>query len=703
MTSRYRFPPFALVSLAIVVVGFVYWQSDLTSDPPMYYAGLGQSLATDPPQYVFHARNKVLFGDFDPYDYPRWTVYQCSLTSLAGYLVFSLAGVGIRQAGLVGVILSLGALIFIILGLMSHHRPWVAAAVAFCYVINVTLLTHGRLSYLENGLLFAAAMVFFVYCRWGDSLWGTAVAGGLISLAMLAGKAFGALLLPALMLAVLASDGRQRRRRILVGAAAFAVVSVAFILAFYGRDFRAALGYVSEQAYGLRGLPGGLSTPWHFLEYLVSYGFQNRLFYLDADVLLLMLTGLSMFAFHLGGGVRVRSFSPVVIFSACWLLCTFVGLAPLTYSPIRYTLLLIPAVLVFCFSVLDTGLGARRRAPAGFGWVPFIIFVLIFWIALFHVAANLFYFNVRFPPIREMTWLTLPAAVGLALLARWMVTRGVANPGRRAAVIGLILVLAGAAIVNSARIRRLHLLDHNFNILEANEDLRQVLGSEAVVSGPYGPVLTLNNGLRCFVHFFAVADVDSTLFDRLPVTHVAVDPSNWKEALKNYPRLRLLRPLGYYWIRDVEVAIYRISDVFANATAHLYQPTQFERAVAYLQVSQPDSALEAARAFYETYPQSKLGGLLLSDLLRGEGHQEDVYRILSSLAARFATDFNVQLQFGWFVQRLAESRNDANLRYEARRTYQRAAQVNRFKAMYAKELWEETVARYGRPGSSAGP
>jgi hypothetical protein len=65
---------FHLLTLSIFVSGFIFWQSDLTSDPPMYYSGLGQSLATDPPYYIFHARNHVLFGQFDLYNYPRWTV-----------------------------------------------------------------------------------------------------------------------------------------------------------------------------------------------------------------------------------------------------------------------------------------------------------------------------------------------------------------------------------------------------------------------------------------------------------------------------------------------------------------------------------------------------------------------------------------------------------------------------------------------------
>jgi len=50
---------FYFLTFVIFVGGFIFWTSDLSSDPPMYYSGMGQSLATDPPQYIYHAANKI--------------------------------------------------------------------------------------------------------------------------------------------------------------------------------------------------------------------------------------------------------------------------------------------------------------------------------------------------------------------------------------------------------------------------------------------------------------------------------------------------------------------------------------------------------------------------------------------------------------------------------------------------------------------
>ncbi|MCK4632838.1 MAG: hypothetical protein KAT79_06170, partial [candidate division Zixibacteria bacterium] len=188
---------FLILTLIIVSGGIVFWCSDLASDSPMYYSGLGQSLSTDPVQYVFHARNMILFGDFDPFDYPRWTVYQHSLTSLVGYVVFSIAGVSLHNANLVGVILGGLGLILLTLGLLRHHKWWVTTAVALCYIVNITLLTHMRLPYLENGLVFWASLLFFVYSWYGNRVCGVVLSGIIVAFAAFTGKLFGALLIGA--------------------------------------------------------------------------------------------------------------------------------------------------------------------------------------------------------------------------------------------------------------------------------------------------------------------------------------------------------------------------------------------------------------------------------------------------------------------------------------------------------------------------
>jgi hypothetical protein len=685
---------FYLLTLVVLVGGFIFWQSDLTSDPPMHYSGMGQSLSTDPAQYIFHARNKALFGQFDPYDYPRWTVYQHSLTSLVGYIWFSIARVSLKQANMVGVILSIGGLLFLILGLARHHRPWVTTAIALCFVLNVTLLTYGRLSYLENGLIFLAALVFFVYSWWGDRIWGMALAGGLVAVVMLAGKLFGALLLPALVLSALFSGHARRWTHVVTVIAAFLLVGLGMIVLLYGRDVQAAFTYVGEQSFGLRGFPEGLSSPWGFFEHLISYGLKNRLFYVDADLLLFLFVGVFLLSLHLSEGNKISALSPATVFSMFWLLVAVVGLMPLNYSPLRYALLVIPPAILFCLTMFENRLDVKKTSTSRLGKVETTLLVFAFWYVLFHAIVNIFFFNTMPHPIRIVTWTTLPGSIGLAYLIRFLLARGYLRVSRRKLVIVLLTVLCISVVFNGYKIRRIHFLEHNFNIVEANRDVEAILAPGAVVSGPYGPVLTVDTPLKSFIHLFGVAEVDSALFDRQPVTHVATDMSNWTEAIKNYPILKSLLPITTYWIRDVEVRLFNISDVFNNPQARSYEKTLYERAMAYYQAQQYDSALSAADRFYESHPRSKSAGLLLGDLLAKKGRLNEAFSLLTSLTQKFPTDFNIHLYCGKFIQVLAEQKNDNSLRYMAETYYAKAVKINPFKADYARKTWQQIGAQF---------
>ncbi len=664
----------------------------------MYFDGLGQSLATDPPQYTYHARNALLYGDWDPFDYPRWAVYQHSLTSFVGYLWMSLTEVSLRQSNMAGILLSFGALVFILLGLSRHHRPWLLAAVAFAYVINVTLLTHSRLSYLENGLLFWVGAMFWVYSWWGHQRVGVAVAGSIAAAAMFTGKLFGALLLPALLLAVLSGSGQSKRKHAVYAGASFAVAAVLLGFALYGARLSAVFAYTGEQSYGLRGFPDGLETPWAFLEHLVSYGFDNRLFYLNPELLLMIVVGGLLF---LQFRLDTDRLAPTTRLALFWGLCTFVGLMPLNYSPIRYALIILPAIIIFCLALFEQTTAARPRPPETQGRWSIVLLVAILWAAFFHIAANALYFNTFPRPIRAMVWISCLVAVAVAWFAFPLLRRQSNHGNRRAWIVTLAIVLAATATINALRIHRFHIKEEVYSIAEANVDLDAILGPGAVVSGPYGPLLTYDTDRQSFIHLFQVAEVDSTLFERQPVTHLALDPSNYDEALKNYPQMAGLQPVSRYWVRDVEVGLYRIDSLFNNPVARAYTPTPFEEATALHRVGRFAEAMEILEPFYAEHPESKSVGLLLADVCVKTDRLDRVYALLTDLAGRFPTDFWVQLQAGRFILTLALRGQDRLMMLTAQRYFERAVAVDPYRAQLAMSTWAQINAQAGNPVKTA--
>lgn len=670
----------------IFIGGFVFWQTDLESDPPTYFSGIGQSLSTDPAQYTFHARNKVLFGEFDPYDYPRWTVYQHSLTSFVGYLWFSITGSSLEESNMVGVFLSIGALIFILLGIGRYHRFWVIPVIAFLFLINVVLFTHGRVPYLENGLLFYSALLFFIYSYWGDKIWGMLLGGIIIAAAMLTGKLFGVLMLPVLLLTIYFSKSTDKWKLIIIVSVSFVISTLIMIFILYGSDFGAAIGYLSEQSYGLRGFPDGLKSPWSFVEHFISYGFTNHLFYQNPDLILFLAIGCEIFVFY---NLSEKSISPVTRFSVFWFLILILGLMPLSYSPIRYAVIIIPAIIIFSFTIFDSSFKTGKRIGSNIKKWHLYLLMLITWFALFHFIANIFFFNTMPRPIRMITWGSLPIAIGVA----WLMWKYIINEKFRKVnvnkiwFIALSLVLTASTVSNAFRLYRYHYLDNNYNIYEANQDIAAILGKGAVISGSYGPVFTVGNKQKSFIHLFQVAEIDSSLFEKNPITHLAVDISNFKEAVKNYPFLQEMKAVTKYWVCDYEVVLYRISEISSNHDAKKYKLSLFEKAVNYKANNRPDSALNIALPFFQNHPESKSAGLLLADLYVQTGRTNEAYSVLLTLAEKFPTDFYVQLHSALLLQTMAYYQQSESYFQMSMKFYERAVKANRFKADYCKNIW----------------
>jgi len=129
-----------------------------------------------------------------------------------------------------------------------------------------------------------------------------------------------------------------------------------------------------------------------------------------------------------------------------------------------------------------------------------------------------------------------------------------------------------------------------------------------------------------------VAQVDSTLFERYPITHIAVDPSAYENALRNYPMLSNAKHVASYFIRDVEVTLYNICGVFDNVAAARYKPSGYERALFFHQANQIDSTQYALSAFMETSPTTRSTAIFLTELLLSLGNFDQAQQVLRMIS-----------------------------------------------------------------------
>ena len=677
----------------VVLAGAVLWFSNLDVDPVMNYSGIGQSLSTDPHHYVYHARNKVLFGSFNPYDDPRWTVFQHSIVSLVSYMVFSLTSVSLISANIVGVILSLLGLLFFILALWKDHNPLIILVFAFLYLINSSLIVHARVPYLENGLLFYIGILFFLYTYWSTKLWNLVLSGVVIALAAFTGKLFGIFLLPVAATAIFFSTDDKRVKAIGILSVSTILSSMILIFVLYGSGYQNAFGYMTDQTYSLRGIPKILSMPYNLLEYLISYGLYNRFFFINIDFVLFILVAGYISTAEITSGRKFSQFPKSTVFAVLLVGMYYLLFMSINYSPIRYAVVMIPMILIASLSIIHAPAKLNKKSKPDHSWKNYILLTFILWFALFHTLVRIFFINQA--PVTILTYATLPGALLLVYLLRISLIKQKSEMAAKLKTRLMILVVVFSIIINVDMIFSKITKQENYNIVEANNEIAEIIGNGAVLSGGYAPLLTIDNNHKAFIHQFGLQDDVAKLFKDNPVTHLAIESSILSQIQQQYPQLRQMIPVTSLWVRDVEVKIYNIFNLFGNQQANRYVPTLYEHAAYYYFSNVNDSALFYIKKFHEQNKITKSSGLILADaLFRTKQYKESVATILD-LANRFPTDFFVQMHCGQIVQAAGLLQNDPSLTSAAMKYYEKATFDNPYRANDALTLYQQTINDFG--------
>ena len=241
------------------------------------------------------------------------------------------------------------------------------------------------------------------------------------------------------------------------------------------------------------------------------------------------------------------------------------------------------------------------------------------------------------------------------------------------------------------------------NIIDANEDLGKIISPGAVISGAYAPVLTMNNNHKAFIHQFGLINSDPNLFDNQPITHLTLDISNFRAAIKQYPQIEKIQPITTFWIRDVEIKVCNISKAFKNPQALQYRESDYEIAVSYLVQGHYDTALVHLNKFIKENGSSKSADFMLSNILFRAGEFQQVVKIVTNLANKYKTDFFVNLYCGQLLQAIGLINQDNYYIKLSHHYYEQATLVNPYKADYANNLYEQTMNKFKQPPDKTNP
>ncbi len=590
----------------------------LSADPPTTVSQ-STGIDTDPPQYTIHARNDVLTGDWNPYGETRYVTYRYSLVSGMSWVIYRIFGVGTYQANLVGVILSLMSLLLFYFVSRKIFDSGVALLALLFVGVNHVAVFFDRRPFLENGMIFllVLGLFFLVYMeeRWiGHILFGACIAGAVVF-----GKLIALAFLPVPVAYYAYRFMLTKSKRIFARFAAMllglAVVSGLWLLFIFLPRAWSVTGYVGEQAFGLYGYPEGLESVmmfiWKFLTLGISEAFYERMPVVGIAAAVGMILLCSRLFDRTSDGTPRAKPDPREVALMVWLAATYLAIVPWNYQPLRYqTVMIYPTA----------ALGAALLGWLYTAWKPVnilnrsVIFTIILYVLVTFLAYQLvrgtvllrhelFYFSDYFVFIAISAAIITVAYFILSVVRRRIEIH--LPPSARYAAVALVIV--GTLYYHGVKYLG-WAIQATVTTREISRDLGRVLSAEAVISGPYGPALAMENELGCIIHIFGTSRPDPGLFDRLPVTHLLTDGANEAVARRIYPYMMGgALSLYSYTVNHRPVTLFQIAGHTSNERADHYNPSPYERAVRCHHEGKADSAVLYLSDFLKMHPGSIAG------------------------------------------------------------------------------------------------
>lgn len=692
---------FLLIAM-VMGLGIFMRLSFLSADPPLNLSW-SQDVNTDPGQYTSFARNKVLWGEWDPFGSPYLVLWINSAYTLISFLFFKLLGVGRGQDNLVAGGLSFLTLVFFYLAIKRGVNRKSAILATFFLSINYILVMYSRNTFAEVAVLFFIVLGIYLLVLGLKRRWFLIFSGACFASAILFCKMLAIFILP-VSLGVLiftagdefsSNEGRINKwLPMLFFVGGLFLVTLPWFLIIYYPFSKTVAGFVSGMSVGLYGSPQAFRSISDFIYSLFSLGEVTRvfvsegysvgtdLFFRMPFLFILSLLFLLVLFFKIFQVKNIfknlKSCSKLELFFGLWLVVGILALMPWNYRPLRYQILLIPpmcALAAFClFDFLNPPEIKNRGKNSVWFWIfsiptaSFLIFhTLSFFLKIFQKLVQLnsiiilsFFLSFPLTYVFHMVKRKKPSSIGQGYKIIMV-----------AIVVFLILLIQGGQFLAFAR-------NVQYSFLCASKDLGEILASKAVISGPYSQTLIWDNQLGYVWHMFAVTTVDPGLFRRYPITHLAMESRGGQreQAFKDYPQVMMnAKSVTTYYLRNFPVEILRVAESSGNPKTKKYKLSDFEKAKLFLEEGQIDSALIVLNRFVDEHPNNSSGYKTLAEIYYDRKNFEKAGSFLEKASEFDPTDFLTHQFLGVVYFNLYNQKRDDTYRLLAIEEYEKALKL----------------------------
>jgi 4-amino-4-deoxy-L-arabinose transferase-like glycosyltransferase len=522
--------PVWTVSLVLLIglVALATRAGDLVSDPP---PNLGESggYYADEGFWTHNARNKILFGQFV---LDEWNnMFASPLTHWPQYVSFRWLGVGLAQARLFPVMLSMISVFLIARGL----RGSASVAAAALFAGNVLLIHFGRLALLETPLVCLLLLSWFLLAVESPGRVRIILSGFVLGLAVVT-KLSIVYVAPAAILAMLLRPGDHSPGKAIGFLCIGFAISLIAWLATLGSNLHYFLQYARFYS--------SQQSPWTLR--LVENMAHPVLFTRLRASPLLPVVGFVV-AMGITGRIKNAEIPRSVIFATFWFLFGALYLDTLTYRPLRYHIPLFPPMIILVsWAAIQLWHGRERLSPGFWGMVFAMIFL---WPIVWNLAVE------TRPGLRGWHMdrkVVAVACLWVAIYVAWRVGNRILRDRtpRRALVVVLFVAYGSIHVVQYA-----HWLGTKQREIFSTSVALGSRFDRAVFTGQWSPVLCIENQHRAVPVWPGFVN-GSDPFTKHHITHGVIWDRHWERFREWFPEeFAKATILDTLWIKESPVLL----------------------------------------------------------------------------------------------------------------------------------------------------
>jgi len=635
--SQESFKYYWVVAAVVIAAAVILRTAFLNADPPWNFTW-SQALFTDGARAIDGARSKVVFGTWIP-DMRSPVVLFYPLINLLAFVIFKVAGVGLFQANLAGVLPAIAAAV-LAFAWMRRLDGSAAGLLAMIFIaFPYTHVIYSRVPMVESLLILMLLAAFYFALKRTK---GLVISGFLIGLAAFMLKMHALHFVPVVLVYLLIrpradsrdAAGNWRLAAGFLGGLSAAVALWVALVYFVNPEviakyFKSNILLSQEGEYAGAGLGTVL---WRRVEAFLHIGSGRDGFFAGTPVMSILayLGLLSVISGLFGGKPGAKAWERL---AAVWFVGLVAALSLLSYRPLRYMVLLTPstALLATAFMLRLARGHSILSSPRSSGFV-YAFGAWFAWV-LIHLQHDLV-FRILSGGAALMGRPSTPgmvslyrfhlstlqhllifggAALGVCLIFRGRLLRGRPKLKREWTAPVLAIVLIGFVLINTVSFAR-YAADRRYTIFDSSRSLKRILSDGVFMVGDCSTTLSLETGFKSLPAYGDLIRYDEKEeFGKYPVTHFMLRfPTLYEYLDKNYPEFKnQMTAVASFMLCGREATVVRY-DAWPGNSGMKYSPSLFERAMDQMRGGEPLVSVQLLESFLEHNPDSYTARSLLA-------------------------------------------------------------------------------------------